>query len=101
MKSQNKTSSDYLNDLLNTLTNSTVISDKFINYILQIANKSIADNFESGKNNDDEIFDHYKKLVKEFHYITIFSTHFQNLVLGIIHDCITTAYEEGQKERAN
>jgi hypothetical protein len=101
MKEPNKTSAEYLNDLLKTLTNSTVISDNFTNYILLTANKSIEDNFNAGKNNTDENFDHYKKLVKEFHYLTIFSMHFQDLVLGIIHDCITSAYEAGQKERAN
>jgi len=93
-----KEPSEYLNDLLKLLTYSTVISDTFTNRTISVANKSIELNYNAGKNNKPEDFSVYKSFVKELHTITIFSTHFQNLVLGIIHDCIMSAHKKGQNE---
>jgi len=90
-----KSSNEYLNDLLKALSNSIVISDTFTTYVMQVATKSIEINFNNGKNGEYEDFTHYKKLLKELHTITIFSSNFQNLILGIIHDCIMSAYNHG------
>ncbi len=96
-----KQPSDYLEDLSKILNNTTVISDNFTKYIIQIAIKSMELNYNAGKKNESEDFSLYKILVKEFHSITIFSAHFQNLVLGSLHDCIMASHEKGLKESAH
>ena len=98
MQSKYKHPNENLELLNKILNNSIVISNEFKKYVLNVASKSIEANYVAGEKNDNEDYTYYKMLMKELHTITIFSSYFQETILGTIHDCIMSAYEEGQKK---